>query len=811
MVARPGTYSASANAGEMDPRVWGRSDIKQFYSGMSLMQNCEPVPQGGFRKLPGTTDVGTVRGPLTVAGGLFTVFPGPTTGPAVVAQLELPANSRISIAELAGLSASVNVTGVLQLQTSLDNANWSDFGAPVNATPVARTRQRGLPPGSSVLARYVRLRLVAAVPAPVTFALAGFRAFVEAATPPAVARAFEFTFAINQAYHVVLTPGHADFYEGDVWNGSCALPVTAQQLPDIKREQRLLTMYLWHPDLQPLQLVRSTVDADWRSEPAPFENIPNNQYELSYNNAVNDVWNITIRWSSGPAELALELTVNGEDTEAVTLGVGPPNPNWPQFLIDLQAAIEGLPSVSPGIVLTQTLTSTSTVIRVEFAGTGNAGSRFTMAARINNVTFAAATVSHPRFGDPGGEPIMSAARGWPVTGQFYQDRLYQAGFRSEPGALLGSVTGEYYDLNTKIESASGGILARLDTSGAERIEHLVRARHLVIFTNEAEYYITDRAIVRTTPPNVAESSRYGVAPSIKPVENEGGLLYVARSRAQIYAANYSDVSQKYDSEPMSLLASHLVQGIRSMAIERASDSTDAARVYLPRDDGLMAVAVLIRNQEVSAFVRFVTDGNVLDACVDGAGRVFLLVDRPCGAGRRLFRERLDDNALMHQETTRVFTTPQTVVTGLERYEGRTVWVSADGYFDKSHVVTGGQIILPYAATTVTVGRWTPPRARLLPLPRMVAERTHLARPVRVHTVRARLAGATSMAIAANGGAARDVPLVHAGEVSDQPVPPFSGSIAVTGLAGYSDEGFVEFTQTRPGRFGVRDITVEARS
>ena len=44
MVARPGQYQASLNSGELAPAVWGRSDIKQFYSGASLMAGAEPVP-----------------------------------------------------------------------------------------------------------------------------------------------------------------------------------------------------------------------------------------------------------------------------------------------------------------------------------------------------------------------------------------------------------------------------------------------------------------------------------------------------------------------------------------------------------------------------------------------------------------------------------------------------------------------------------------------------------------------------------------------------------------------------------------------
>jgi hypothetical protein len=202
---------------------------------------------------------------------------------------------------------------------------------------------------------------------------------------------------------------------------------------------------------------------------------------------------------------------------------------------------------------------------------------------------------------------------------------------------------------------------------------------------------------------------------------------------------------------------------------------------------------------------------VRDVVVDALNRVYLLVERSTSAGPRLFHERFDRDAVMHQETRLSFPTAQGEITGLTQYEGATVWVSADGYFDRSYVVTGGTITLAVPAREITIGRWRAPMVTTLPLPRLVGERTHLARPVRVHTVRAKLAGTSSIAIAANGQPARDVPLLKGGVISDQPVPPSHEAIMVTGLAGYSDEGFVTFTQVKPGKFAVRDFTLEART
>ena len=52
MVARPGTYQASNNAGELKEELHGRTDLKQYYAGLAYARNVEPVPQGGSRLSP---------------------------------------------------------------------------------------------------------------------------------------------------------------------------------------------------------------------------------------------------------------------------------------------------------------------------------------------------------------------------------------------------------------------------------------------------------------------------------------------------------------------------------------------------------------------------------------------------------------------------------------------------------------------------------------------------------------------------------------------------------------------------------------
>lgn len=812
MVARPGQYQASFNSGEMAPNVWGRADLKQFYSGASEMRNAEPVPQGGFDNAPGSILAGEVRGELgfvTAAyeGGSL----GPWSGTGTLWEVSF-AETVVEAVDLVEFSADNGLTGFLRIETKLDAGPWTPFGFTTNVQPQARWRRVAVAPGQGVRATRLRLRLFLAPPFATTFSLTDLKVLTETAPLPAACRVFEHTYAVGDAFTIVFTPGNGDIWKGDSFVASVETLITAAMLPELNREQRLNTMLLFHDEMAVQRIVRVDSDFDWASADAPFVNVPEVDLGGVYSKT-DDKWRIWVSFPSTGDYAAgvgatVSLTINGEETTGVAI---PGGPDYNAFAAALALAIEALPSVGVGVTcVLNDSSATQAIFDLTFTGADNSGSVFMVTPRVVNTSLAAATAVHSTVGSPGGEAIMSPGRGYPATGGFYQDRLYVAGFKAEAGAAAGSVTGEYFDLNIKIENPAGGLLFRLDTSGAEQIVHLAQSKHLVIFTNEAEYYVSDRAIVRTQPPNTPRSSRNGTVAGIKPVESNDGLLYVGRSRSIIFSAVYSDVSQSYESDPITLLASHLIAGVSGMALQRSSLSTDASRLWLPRDNGELTCGILIRNQDVIAFIRWQTDGLVRDVCVDGNNETYALIERPVGAGARILRERLTRDALLHQQVAFSFGVPTASVTGLDLFEGRQVWAIVDGFEEGPHLVTDGAITLDHAGSSVLVGRWVAPSVKTLPLPRLVGERMQLARPVRVHTVRAVGRGVTSLAIGANGRPPKEIGVVRYGEPMDQPAAPCERELVATGLMGWSDEGIVELTQTRPGGFGVRSITIEAR-
>ena len=822
MVAQPGVYQASCNSGELMLEMNGRTDVKQYYAGLSYARNVEPVPQSGGRLSPRTRLRGKRRRVLEeVVNGSTDFETDPVDEAGVIARVDFAAGATAGICALRldGFGADMTLDALLQVEALIGGV-WTAFGTPFSlneGSNDARVRMAALPPGESITATAMRVSLTDDPPEAITFAIGGLVALVET-DELSPFRFRPFTFSVNEAYVAVFTDRHIDFWRAGAWVGAVASGLTSDRLVDIDVVQRFDTMLLYHDDIPTQRVLRAGADHQWVRDDAPDVNIPQVDLGGTYDNAVTDVWQVYLRYpTSGTygngANLLVSLKINDEETAGLPTGG---SPNWATFAAAVEDAIEGLPAVGSGVTVSQSSTTGYTTLTISFAGE-NKGDIFDLTAQVVNTAEGAATVAHTQLGVPGGEPLMSEARGYPACGIFYQERLQRAGFRSKQGAILFSVTGEYFDLNINIKSPAGAILSNLDTDGAEKIQKLARSRHLLIFTSEAEYFISDRAIDRTQPVNIVNSSRNGSARGVPIIASEDAIYYLTPDRQSderkgvlLYAMTYDDVNQAYVSDPQSLLASHIVRNVIDGALQKSSSDTVANRLWLVRDDGTMTEGAFIRNQEVAGFTRWETAGVVGAVCVDGRGQCYVGVTRQTDGEDVGYFESMEEGLIFDATVEQTFEAATVTVTGLEDHEGAEVWARADGFVSGPYTVEDGAIALPVAALTVEVGRWTPPSAKTLPLPRDIAERTVLRRPARVHTVKLDAIGTTSVAIGANDRPARDQPLFRAGDPADTPLAPFTGRVEARGIKGFSDDGIVEITQTKPGALQWRGLTIEAR-
>ena len=619
-------------------------------------------------------------------------------------------------------------------------------------------------------------------------------------------RIFPFQASDGSGYDLVFDNGHFEAWDATTKLQTVDIDVTTAMLPEITDAQQLDTMLIFHNDLETPRIKHIAAN-DWEVDAAPFEEVFNYDYGGpigggSYTNGVPAVWEL--EFVGLDASSVYVITISQQDTVALDFNSTDMTANAAL----IQAAILDLPNVETGITVASSSGGASgRKAKITFGGTNNTGDGWAVSGRVINKADAAILAFKDTPGVAPGEPVFSDDRGWPSCGTFYGQRLLMGGFKSLPNAWCFSKLGDYFNFDERFTEANGPALIPMDVPGGERIERLVPSRNLLIFTSAAEYWLAERKLSRTEAPNHVQSSTNGTRSGVPIVENEGAAIYVQKSGGVMGEFRYTDVEGNYVSTDISLLASHLVDGVRDQALRKATKSTNGNRDFVVQDDGLARLITILREQEVTAFSRVTTAGDFIATAVNARNELSVIVER--ADGRRL--ERLDDDLLLDQATFFTNDPASTTVSGLSRFNGADIWVVADNSVFGPYTVSGGSVELPVAVSSGYAGTWAAPRVTTLPPPRDIGPNTVLKRRARIHSVHISVIDTTSIALAVNSGPLREIDLVRYGQPADVPelLAGYTGTIEVRGLTGFADEPSVTIGQTRPGRMTVRSITVEA--
>jgi len=821
MVARPTIPIRSCNAGEFSQEMRGRVDIKQYYSAGLAFKNIEPVPQSGFRRMGGSRRIGQWRKPFVpVAITGSTLVPGPHTGTQTIWTGTLAGDVAAVLASGLSISAG-SATFDVEAQVS---GVWTKIAGPfsVRASEPA-TRLAALAPGAYTPA--TGLRIIATFTASATVSGLTVSAFREDGAPQRP-RYAELTTDEGDVISCFLAAGIADFYTHGGYVGAAHVPaVTADMLPDLAFYAEGKTIGIFHGDLrsQRLFLMSASVLNDWRTDLWPYDPVPKADLGGDYPKT-DDVWDITLRYSSG-WQIALQITVNGETPGAVTTPIhasGMSPAQWASYCGSLQTALEGLPGLGPGVVVTwHDMGSTAASrIRVAFGG-ALAGEEYEMSAMIANTAEASALAYHTQIGKTEKEDLFSVDRGWPGTTNLLQDRMAYARIPAVPGALSLSRVGEYFDLNVDAKADNAARLDKLRSQTSETILHVKESNYFFVFTDRATYFIPNRTIERNTPLNFVICSEMGAQPACEPFELEGQLYYVAINPEGLKMASdggrqlfrveesVTSAATSFEADPVSLLASHLVDKVIRSVRQKPEQDLDAARGWLMRTDGRLMVTQMIKSQEINGYCEWVSAGNgsVREIGVDGRNKLWMAIER---AGRTSIE--LYDTAIFLQDAISATTDLAGKIIDLPYEDGAELWAVADGYVLGPHIVAAGIIDLEDAYSDVLVGRWIAPRFETMPQVYVTPADEVLHRPGRIHTLHVNIADTSSIAVGANGQPPVDVVLHETTDPVDQPMPLKTKQIIVAGsdLPGFMTGTTAVITQMRPGELRVRDIGIGAK-
>jgi hypothetical protein len=365
------------------------------------------------------------------------------------------------------------------------------------------------------------------------------------------------------------------------------------------------------------------------------------------------------------------------------------------------------------------------------------------------------------------EQAFSAARGWPVTVSFHQDRMVIGGSRDLPNGLWLSKTGESFNFDLGTGLPDEAIAFRLAANDRPAIRALMPGRNLQVFTSSGEWVVTGDPLTPTDI-QVHQQSRIGSPRDrhVPPRDVDGATLFAARNGRELREFLFVDTEQAYQAADLALLAQHLVRS----PVDQAFDAK--RRLFLiVNEDGSLATIAIYRNADIAAWSLQETAGHVLSVAVVGDATM-LLVERPSG----IQIERLDDQLMVDAGLRLSQSPPALVWTGLGHLEGQEVVLVADGLVLEPTTVAGGQVVLDTPASELAVGL---PYAHVIePMPAALGGHDPVYRPVRVSL---RLFETQSLQIDTGDGL-RDLPLhTIGGGPKDRSPTPFTGDRAVRAL------------------------------
>jgi hypothetical protein len=201
--------------------------------------------------------------------------------------------------------------------------------------------------------------------------------------------------------------------------------------------------------------------------------------------------------------------------------------------------------------------------------------------------------------------VWSAANGYPRTVSFHEQRLIAAGSTKFPQTIWGSRIGEYLDF-TKGTNDDDSYSFTIASDEINPISYVASLRNLVVHTYGGEFSLRGGIEKPITPTNVQikPESPYG-SKGVRPVLIGKESVFVQRAGRKVRALSYDYSGDGYRSPDLAVLAEHItLGGITGLAYQQEPDLL----LWATRADGAMLSCTLDRDQSVIGWAKHYTDG-----------------------------------------------------------------------------------------------------------------------------------------------------------------------------------------------------------
>jgi hypothetical protein len=578
--------------------------------------------------------------------------------------------------------------------------------------------------------------------------------------PASGTRCVAFEFSVDDSYMLIFTHQRMHVFKNQVQitniNGTgnpflSVTAVTSSILSTMCWTQSADTLIIVHKDINPIKIVRGASDSSWTVSNISFVSIPKYAFTMTLSN---------------PAGTLTPSAKSGEVTLTSSAG-----------------------TFSAG--------SVGQYINASPQGRARVVS-FTSSSVVNAVTeipfFDTSAIAQGSWElEAGYEDVWSNSKGWPRTCTFHEGRLYFGGSKNRPSTVWGSKVSQFFDFMPDQAYDDDAVEATLDTNSLNVIVDIISGRDLQVFTTGGEFYVPQSGLEPITPTNffVKSVSRNGSREGIRVQILQSGTLYIQRQGKALNEFQFSDTTASYVSTSISLLSSHLINSPTELALRKATSTEETDTLFMLNGDGTIANYSILRQQNVVAPSKLVTDGLFKDIGVD-IEDIYVVVKRTFNGVDKYFVEIFD--AGVHTDCA--FTGGvATTISGLPHI-GKNLNVKADGSVLSNEVVNAGGSITMDRASTSNYEVGLPFAVSIVTLPieprlQMGVRTGFVKRIVEVNAILHQ-----TQHIIVNGNL---VPIrtLDTEDILDNDVPEFTGTKLISGISGYDQNAQITITQTLP--------------
>ncbi|MBM93577.1 MAG: hypothetical protein CMF51_02350 [Legionellales bacterium] len=240
------------------------------------------------------------------------------------------------------------------------------------------------------------------------------------------------------------------------------------------------------------------------------------------------------------------------------------------------------------------------------------------------------------------EQVFSSRHGYARSVTFHDQRLIFGGSKDLPNHLFMSKAGEFFnfDVGTGLDDES--IQIQIAENQISEIKALASFRHLTVFTSEQELYVPTSENKPLTPTTISvkKQTSYGSG-EVVPADFDGALVFLTKSKGAVREFVFSDISQAYNADALTLLSPHIIGTPLEMVAQREAQDQVEAYLYLVNDDGKMPVFMSIRKEQLQGWCEWSTTGEFKNI-VNVNRRIYAIVERTINSVTKTFLELLDN-------------------------------------------------------------------------------------------------------------------------------------------------------------------------